>query len=60
MHKKVRLIAFGILKLQEWRLIPWYTSETCKNGCCVFREFTWLFLGVRASTIRRDSYDMDI
>lgn len=54
MHKE-HIFGIGILKLGEWRLIPWYTSEKCKSGCCVFREFTWLFLGIRASTIRRET-----
>lgn len=44
--KKVTMWVFGVLRISEWRLVPWYESATCDSGCCTGRRFTWLFFRV--------------
>jgi hypothetical protein len=41
--KKHKIFLAGILRLDEWRVVPWYESWTCSKGCCTAWRFTWLF-----------------
>ena len=41
-----RSIEVAVCSLKNWRLIPWYESDTCQHGCCVLRSFTWVFLRI--------------
>lgn len=49
-----RMWFFGLMRIQYWRLIPWYERSVCDSGCCVRREFTWLFLHVGLVTTTKE------
>jgi hypothetical protein len=42
-----RILEIKMLRIGDWRLIPWYATGWCDHHCCYHREFTWLFLEIR-------------
>jgi hypothetical protein len=47
----IRIVELRLLHFSDWRLLPWYDSGPCSHGCCIHREFTWLFFAIRVSYV---------
>lgn len=53
-------LVIGFRHIRDWGIFPWYHSYKCQKGCCIKREFSWLFGGGTYQRIRLTASKLDL